>query len=54
MWRCSISRAAVYAPGILRRKIAVSGLGPDDLFLEVRLWGRRSEALAVESLYEAE
>jgi hypothetical protein len=33
---------------------AVSGLGPDDLYLEVRLWGRRDEPLAVESLYEAE
>jgi hypothetical protein len=33
---------------------AVTGVAPDDLYLEVRLWGKRSEALAVESLYEAE
>jgi hypothetical protein len=33
---------------------AVSGLGPEELYLEIRLWGRRSEPLAVESLYEAE
>jgi hypothetical protein len=33
---------------------AVSGLVPDDLYLEVKLWGGRSEPLAVESLYEAE
>jgi hypothetical protein len=30
---------------------AVHGLG-DDLYLEVKLWGRRSELVAVESLYE--
>jgi hypothetical protein len=30
---------------------AVRGLG-DDLYLEVKLWGRRSELVAVESLYE--
>ena len=33
---------------------AVHGLGLDDLYLEVKLWGRRSEPLAVESLYVAE
>jgi hypothetical protein len=33
---------------------AVSGLGPDALYVEIKLWGRRSEPLAVESLYEAE
>jgi hypothetical protein len=33
---------------------AVTGLGPDSLYLEIKLWGRRSEPLAVESLYEAE
>ncbi len=33
---------------------AVSGLAAEDLYLEVKLWGRRSEQLAVESLYEAE
>jgi hypothetical protein len=33
---------------------AVSGLTPDPLYLEIKLWGRRSEPLAVESLYEAE
>jgi hypothetical protein len=33
---------------------ALSGLGPDDLYLEIKLWGKRSEPLAVESLYEAE
>jgi hypothetical protein len=31
---------------------AVRGLG-DDLFLEVKLWGRRTDLVAVESLYEA-
>ena len=33
---------------------AVSGLDPESLYLEIKLWGRRSEPLAVESLYEAE
>jgi hypothetical protein len=33
---------------------AVSGLAPEDLYLEIKLWGKRSEPLAVESLYEAE
>jgi hypothetical protein len=33
---------------------AVTGLGLDDLYLEIKLWGKRSEALAVESLYVAE
>jgi hypothetical protein len=33
---------------------ALSGLEPDDLYLEIKLWGRRSEPLAVETLYEAE
>ena len=33
---------------------AVSGLGPDALYLEIKLWGKRSEPLAVESLYAAE
>jgi hypothetical protein len=33
---------------------AVSGLTPDSLYLEIKLWGRRTEPLAVESLYEAE
>jgi hypothetical protein len=33
---------------------ALSEFGPDDLFLEIKLWGRRSEPLAVESLYVAE
>lgn len=33
---------------------ALSGFGPDDLYLEIKLWGRRSEPLAVESLYVAE
>jgi hypothetical protein len=33
---------------------AISGLGLDDLYLEVQLWGRRGEPLASESLYEAE
>jgi|tagenome__1003787_1003787.scaffolds.fasta_scaffold20563419_2 hypothetical protein len=33
---------------------AVTGIGIDELYLEVRLWGKRSEPLAVESLYEAE
>jgi hypothetical protein len=33
---------------------AVSGLGPDDLYLEVRLWGKGGQELAAESLYEAE
>jgi hypothetical protein len=33
---------------------AVNGLGPDDLYLEIKLWGKRSEPLAVESLYVAE
>ena len=32
---------------------AVRGLGPDELFLEIRIWGRRNEELAAESLYEA-
>jgi hypothetical protein len=32
---------------------AVRGLG-DDLYLEVKLWNRRSEVVAVESLYEAD
>jgi hypothetical protein len=32
---------------------AVSGLG-DALYLEVKLWGRRGELLATESLYEAD
>jgi hypothetical protein len=33
---------------------AISGLAPEDLYLEIKLWGKRSEQLAVESLYEAE
>jgi hypothetical protein len=33
---------------------AVTGLGPDDLFLEVQLWGKGGQRLAAESLYEAE
>jgi hypothetical protein len=33
---------------------AVRGLGPDELFLEIRIWGRRNEELAAESLYEAD
>jgi hypothetical protein len=33
---------------------AVTGLGPDHLYLEVKLWDRRSEPIAVESLYEPE
>jgi hypothetical protein len=33
---------------------AVHGLGLDDLFVEIVLWGRRNERLAAESLYEAE
>jgi hypothetical protein len=33
---------------------ALSGFGPDGLYLEIKLWGRRSEPLAVESLYVAE
>jgi hypothetical protein len=33
---------------------ALSGLAPDVLYLEIKLWGKRSEPLAVESLYEAE
>jgi hypothetical protein len=33
---------------------AVQGLGLDDLFVEIVLWGRRNERLAAESLYEAE
>jgi hypothetical protein len=33
---------------------AVSGLGPDELYLDVRLWGPRDEPLASESLYEAD
>jgi hypothetical protein len=33
---------------------AVSGMGPDALYLEIKLWGKRSEPIAVESLYEAE
>jgi hypothetical protein len=33
---------------------AVKGLVPDDLYLEVRLWGRRGQHLASESLYEPE
>jgi hypothetical protein len=33
---------------------AVRGLGPDELFLEVRVWGKRNEPLAAESLYEAD
>jgi hypothetical protein len=32
----------------------VTGLGPDDLFLEIKLWDRRSRPIAVESLYEPE
>ncbi len=33
---------------------AVSGQGPEELYLEIKLWGRRSQELAVESLYESE
>jgi hypothetical protein len=33
---------------------AVSGFGPDSLYLEIKLWGKRSEPLAVESLYVPE
>jgi hypothetical protein len=33
---------------------AVKGLVPDDLYLEVRLWGRRGQQLVRESLYEAD
>jgi hypothetical protein len=33
---------------------AVRGLLPDDLYLEVRLWGRRGQELVRESLYEAD
>jgi hypothetical protein len=33
---------------------ALSGLGPDDLYLEITLWNKRNEPIAVESLYEAE
>ncbi len=33
---------------------AVSGLGPDELYLEVQLWGKGGQRLAAESLYEAE
>lgn len=33
---------------------AVTGLGLDDLYLEVRLWGKGGQPLAAESLYEAE
>jgi hypothetical protein len=33
---------------------AVSGLGPDELYLEITLWDKRNDAIAVESLYEAE
>jgi hypothetical protein len=33
---------------------AVAGLGPEDLYLEIKLWDRRSQVIAVESLYEAE
>jgi hypothetical protein len=33
---------------------AVTSLGPDDLYLEVKLWNRRAQLIATESLYEAE
>ena len=33
---------------------AVEGLAPESLYLEIKLWGKRTEPLAVESLYEAE
>jgi hypothetical protein len=33
---------------------AVTGLGLDDLYLEVKLWSRRGQPLATESLYEPE
>jgi hypothetical protein len=33
---------------------AVRGLGADELFVEVVVWGKRNERLAAESLYEAE
>ena len=33
---------------------AVRGMGLDDVFLEVRLWGKGGQELAAESLYEAE
>ena len=33
---------------------AVTGLGIDDLYLEVKLWNKRAQLLATESLYEPE
>jgi hypothetical protein len=33
---------------------AVTGLGIDDLYLDVKLWNRRAKLLATESLYEAD
>jgi hypothetical protein len=33
---------------------AVTGLGVDDLYLEVKLWNRRGQPVASESLYESE
>jgi hypothetical protein len=33
---------------------AVTGLGLDDLYLEVKLWSKRGQLLATESLYESE
>jgi hypothetical protein len=33
---------------------AVSGLGLDELYVEIVVWGKRNERLAAESLYEAE
>ena len=33
---------------------AISGLGPEELYLEIKLWDRRTQQVAAESLYEAE
>jgi hypothetical protein len=33
---------------------ALSGLAPEDLYLEIKLWDRRTQRIAAESLYEAE
>jgi hypothetical protein len=33
---------------------AVTGLGIDDLYLDVKLWNRRAQLIATESLYEAD
>ena len=45
------SNTYTYAPGAVQKVVFRGGYG-DDVFLQVRLWSRRAQELASESLYD--